>query len=389
MRVVIIGGGLAATRTVVELRRREVEADLTMLSAENVVPYDRPPLSKQALTGTAPPPLHDDWTALGVDQRLGVAATSLDTAARSVALSDGSTLAYDAVVIATGASPRPFPALSGPGVHVLRTDADARALAADARAAGRLTILGAGFVGCEVAATLRGEGLDVDLVEALPFPLSRVLGNAVGEHIAGLHAAAGVRLHLGSGVTSIRGEGAARVLVLASGVTVPAAAVLAAIGVAPETGWLAGSGVEVADGIICDEHGRTSVPGVWAAGDVARWRQPALGEAVRYEHWTSASDQGLAVAADLAGDPVPLVAVPYFWSDQYGTRWQMLGRSGPDHDVTLLRVGPGGDQLLAVYGKDGRFTAVLGGGVPRLVLRMRALLAEGATYDAALERARS
>jgi NADPH-dependent 2,4-dienoyl-CoA reductase/sulfur reductase-like enzyme len=230
---------------------------------------------------------------------------------------------------------------------------------------------------------------EVTLVEVLPTPLARVLGTEVGGVVAELHEREGVELRCGSPVLEARGEGPDRELLLGDGSTVGAEVVLVGLGVTPDTAWLIGSGVDVDDGVVCDATGRASLDGVWAAGDVARWWHPLYDAHVRMEHWTSAAAQGAAVAQAIVGKGEPLDEVPYFWSDQYRSKLQMLGRPDADDDVTLLQVGPNADKLLAVYGREGRVTGVLGISAARWVMRMRSLLAEQASYDEALTLARS
>jgi 3-phenylpropionate/trans-cinnamate dioxygenase ferredoxin reductase subunit len=388
--IVIAGGGLAATRTVEEARRLGLDSRIIVVCAEPHAPYDRPPLSKQVLRGERQEtPLREDWTGLDVELRLGRRAVALHPGDRTLLLDDGGTLDYDALVIATGARPRTLPGISGDGAHVLRTLEDSHALAGDIRRTGRLTIVGGGLIGCEVAASARGLGAEVTLLELLPAPLARILGDRVAAEIARMHEDAGVRLLCGRSVVEARGEGPERELLLSDGTTVQAPVVLVGLGVLPDTGWLDGSGVEVDNGVVCDATGRTSADGVWAAGDAARWEHPLFRTHLRMEHWTSAADQGVAVARDLAGDPSPLAEVPYFWSDQYGVKFQILGLPHPDDEVTFLRVGPAADKLLAVYGRDGAVTAVLGAGAPRWVLRMRPLIRDGAPYEQALAAARA
>src|SRR5215204_5117472 len=388
--IVVTGGGLAATRTVEALRRLEVDSSITVLCGEDEPPYDRPPLSKEVLRGERDEtPLRADWADLQVDLRLGVRAVALHPRDRNVLLDDGSTLTYDALVIATGAQPRRLPGISGPGAHVLRTLDNARALAEDVRREGRLTIVGGGLIGCEVAASARAMGAEVTLLELLPAPMARVLGPQVAAEVAEMHEREGVTLRCGLSVVEARGEGADRELLLSDGSTVPAPVVLVALGVTPDTGWLDGSGIEVDDGVLCDATGRTSIPGIWAGGDVARWQHPLFGTHVRHEHWTSAADQGVAIARDLAGQPAPLDEVPYFWSDQYRTKFQVLGSPHPDDDVALLRVGPDANRLLAVYGRGGRLTAVLGASAPKWVMRMRTQIRDGVPYDEAVAAAQA
>lgn len=386
----MVGGGLAATRAVEELRRLGCSNRVTLVGEEPHPPYDRPPLSKEVLRGERPDsPLREDWAELDVDLQLGRRAVALDLGARHVLLDYGAALTFDSLVIATGAAPRTLPGLAGPGVHALRTIEDARALAEDVRSAGRLTVVGGGFIGCEVASSARRMQAQVTLVELLPTPLARVLGTTVGAHLASLHEADGVQLRCGVAVVEAQDGTGPRQLLLGDGSTVDAEVVVVGLGVLPSTGWLEGSGLQLDDGVVCDARGRTSAPGVWAAGDAARWLQPSTGGHRRAEHWTSAADQGAAVARDLMGTGAPLDEVPYFWSDQCGVKLQVLGLPDADDDVELLRVGPDPGRLLAVYGRAGRVTAVLGASAPRFVMRLRPLLAAGASYDEALATARS
>lgn len=384
-RVVVVGGGLAAVHVVDELLRLDAPVEVVVVAEEEHPPYDRPPLSKQVLRdGQGATPLRKDWSDPRLDLRLGRRAVSLHPDQRTVLLDDGEQLAYDSLVVATGASPRSLPGLHGTGVHVLRTLDDALALRRDVLGTGRLTVVGGGFIGCEAASSARTLGADVTLVEVLSAPLARVLGHEVAAEVAELHRSAGVQLRCGVAVVEPQGAGDERRLLLSDGSTVEAGVVLVGLGVTPETGWLEGSGLEVDDGVVCDEHGRASVAGVWAAGDVARWWRPGLRADLRLEHWSSAAGQGRAVAADIAGSPVELDDVPYFWSDQHGVKLQMLGLPHPNDSATLLHVGAAGDRLLALYGRQGRFTGVLGVGAARFVMRLRPLLHEGATHEQAL-----
>jgi 3-phenylpropionate/trans-cinnamate dioxygenase ferredoxin reductase subunit len=389
-RAVVVGGGLAATRTVRELRRLGATGRITLVGAEKHLPYDRPPLTKDVLRGEREDTsLREDWSALDVELCLGRRAVALHADRSAVLLDDGAELPYDALVVATGATPQALPGLAGAGVHVVRTIDDALALRRDIVDTGRVTIVGGGFIGCEAAASAVALGARVTLVEALSAPLARVLGDRVADEVTALHAAAGVELRCRVSVVGSRSSDGRRQLLLSDGTTVDASVVLVGIGVLPEVDWLAGSGIAVDDGVLCDAYGRTSVPGVWAAGDVSRWFEPWSGGRERVEHWTSAADQGVAVARDIMGQGTPLDVVPYFWSDQYATKLQVLGRPRPDDDVTLLRVGPAGDRLLGVYGRDGRVTGIVGANAARWVMRMRSLIAASATYEDALALARS
>jgi 3-phenylpropionate/trans-cinnamate dioxygenase ferredoxin reductase component len=388
--VIVVGGGIAAKRIVEEYRRLGGDAAVTLVSAEQVPPYDRPPLSKQVLRGElGDTTLRADWRGWGVELRLGVKATALDPDRSVLLLDDGAVLPYDALVIATGADPRPLVGLQGEGVHQLRTIGDATALAADIRAHGHVTVVGAGFIGCEVAASARAMNARVTLIEALPAPLARVLGTDVGAEITRMNMAAGVDVRCGTAVSGTRAGTRGRDLLLGDGDTVRADVVVVGLGVSPATGWLEGSGLMIDDGIICDPRGRTSAPAVWAAGDVARWWHPLYHEHVRMEHWTSASEQGATVARDLLGRSEPLAQVPYFWSDLYDVKIQVLGHPRPDDDVELVRGPPSAGQPLVLYGRGGRLTAVLGISRPKDVMRMRSLLVEQVSMATAVTAAQS
>jgi len=230
---------------------------------------------------------------------------------------------------------------------------------------------------------------DVTLIEALPAPLARVLGRDVGAEIMRMNTAAGVDVRCGAAVSGTRAGTRGRELLLDGGGTIRADVVVVGLGVSPATGWLEGSGLIVNDGIVCDPRGRTSAPAVWAAGDVARWWHPLYREHVRMEHWTSASEQGATVARDLLGRSEQLAQVPYFWSDLYDVKIQVLGRPRPDDDVELVRAPLGAGQPLVLYGRGGRLTAVLGISRPKDIMRMRSLLAEQVSMGAAVAAAQS
>ena len=328
--VLIVGGGLAAQRAAETLRRRGHNGPIQMLCAEPLAPYDRPPLSKELLAGHGghadvalrPPHWHGDHD---VELLIGEAAVSLDPSTRRVVTTRGRRLGAQHVLIATGSEPRVLAQLDGySNVHTLRTLADAAALRAVIAPGARLAIVGAGFIGQEVAATARSAGAHATLIEALPVPLLRLLGPRLGEWFAGLHRDQGVDVALGVSVAAVHGAGRVDALALADGRLVRCDAVVVGVGVAPVTGWLRGT--PLANGSIpVDDLGRTELPGVYAAGDVAAMPGPDGGHE-RCEHWEAAVRGAVAAAHGILGLDPPPRPVPGFWSDQYGLRIQLVGR---------------------------------------------------------------
>ena len=385
MKILVVGASLAGVRAAEALRREGFDGELTIVGDEPHRPYDRPPLSKQVLAGTRTP---DDATldvdpAVAAEWRTGVRATALDLDARTVALDDGDTLPFDGVVLATGAAPRRIPGWPDlGGVHVLRTLDDCLALRADLTAApGRVAVVGAGFIGCEVAATARGLGLDVTVVEPLPAPCIRGLGEQMGGFVADLHRDHGVDLRLGAVVEGVDGTERVERLHLADGTTVDADVVVVGIGVSPVTDWLDGSGLAIDDGVVCDATCAAAL-GVVAAGDVARWDHPRHGS-IRVEHWDNAIEQGEHAArtllAHLAGGAgAPFAPVPWFWTDQFDRKLQLTGRPTPTSVVDVVEGSVEERKFLATYSDGGEVVAVLGVNMPAKVMRWRTQLA-GAT----------
>jgi len=378
--IVIVGGGLAAARTAEQLRRSEYTGPVTIVSDEVHLPYDRPPLSKEVLRkevdDTALKP-RDWYDENDITLRLGSAATGLDTGEQTLTLANGTVLGYDELVIATGLVPRRIPAFPDlEGIRVLRSFDESLALREHASAARHAVVVGAGFIGCEVAASMRGVGVDVVLVEPQPQPLAAVLGEQIGELVARLHRDEGVDVRLDVGVTEVRGEGHVDTVVLTDGTELPADLVVVGIGSRPATEWLDGSGIEVDNGVLCDEAGRTSAPNVWALGDVASWRDP-LGHQARVEHWSNVADQARVVVPAMLGQDVPSIAVvPYFWSDQYDVKIQCLGEPQATDIVHMIE--DDGRKFLAYYERDGVLVGVVGGGLPGKVMKARAKIAAGA-----------
>jgi NADPH-dependent 2,4-dienoyl-CoA reductase/sulfur reductase-like enzyme len=397
--ILVVGASLAGLRAVEALREDGYDGRLTVIGAEAVLPYDRPPLSKQVLAGTWEPervalsPVGATYDDLAVEWRLGQAATGLDLGAREVTLAGGSTVGYDGLVIATGARVRTLrdqPDLVG--LHTLRTLDDCLALKADLDARpGRVVVVGAGFIGSEVAATARGLGLEVTVLEALPVPLQRGLGDEMGALCGEIHRDNGVDLRLGTGVSGFDADGAGRVqrVRLADGSAVDAEAVVVGVGVTPATGWLEGSGLTLDDGVVCDET-CLAAPGVVAAGDLARWRNPRFGEVMRLEHWENAQDQGAHAARRLlAGDAATVethafAPVPWFWSDQYDRKIQVAGRTGSDADVAIVEGSTEERKFVALYGRAGRVVGVLGMNRPAPVVKWRKAIGDGMSWEEAL-----
>jgi 3-phenylpropionate/trans-cinnamate dioxygenase ferredoxin reductase component len=375
--IVLVGGGLAAARTAEQLRRSEYTGRITIVSDEVHLPYDRPPLSKEVLrkevddVALKPREWYDEKDIV---LRLGSAVTRVDTTAQTVTLDDGTVLGYDELVIATGLVPRRIPAFPDlEGIRVLRSFDESMALREHASAAHHAVVIGAGFIGCEVAASLRSVGVDVVLVEPQPTPLASVLGEQIGELVARMHRDEGVDVRLGVSVAEVRGQGHVDTVVLTDGTELTADLVVVGIGSRPATDWLEGSGIEVDNGVICDGAGRTSAPNVWALGDVASWRD-ATGHQARVEHWSNVADQARVVVPAMLGQDVPTnVVVPYFWSDQYDIKIQCLGE--PEATDIVHLVEDDGRKFLAYYERDGVLVGVVGGGMPGKVMKIRGKIA--------------
>jgi NADPH-dependent 2,4-dienoyl-CoA reductase/sulfur reductase-like enzyme len=391
-RIVVVGGSLAGLRAVESFRAGGYDGELVVVGAETHRPYDRPPLSKKLLAGDWEPDRielrkPDDLDSLDVTWRLGTPATGLDVESRRVIAADGTEIAFDGIVIATGSAPRRLPGQAGwPHVVELRTLDDALDLRARLREGNaRVVVIGAGFIGLEVAATARGLGNAVVVLEGAPAPLIRGLGAEMGAACAAVHADHGVEIRCGITVASIDARG----VLLGDGELVPGDVIVVGIGVTPVTEWLADSGLEIRDGIVCDSTLKAGVPGVYAAGDVARWPNLLFDEEMRVELWTTAADQGARAASNLLaaarGEPGESYApVPFVWSDQYDRRIQFLGRAAPDDDVLVVSGSIEERSFIALYGLAGRLHGVLGLSLPRLVMKFRLLLAQRATWDDAL-----
>jgi len=375
--VVIVGFGAAGLACAEALRQAGWAGRLTILSAETEPPYDRPPLSKQYLSG--------EWDArklllagekridaLGADIRWGRSAVAVDTAARVVVDDAGETHPYDGLVIAVGVQPVRIPGTDVPGMHVLRTREDADGLREALAADDGLLVVGGGFLGLEVAAGARELGKDVTVVEPLPLPLGTKLPEQVARRLVALHRAHGVEVLAGVGLSSVAlDDGRLSGVVLDDGREVPARTALMAVGARPRLAWLDGSGLVVEDGIVCDDHCRAASR-VWAAGDVARWQHRGLGRSIRLEHRMNATEQGRYVARDVLGlEDGPFVPTPFFWTDHFGVRVQSAGDPEPPVAAAFAEGDEGADSFLLEYRDDGRLLAGIGWNAPRSLVAVR------------------
>jgi 3-phenylpropionate/trans-cinnamate dioxygenase ferredoxin reductase subunit len=358
-----------------------------LIGDEPGLPYERPPLSKAVLRGESPPEsaqVHDDaaYAERDIELVAGRTVTSLDLAARRVLLDDGEPVGFTSAVLATGAAHRRLPIPGGDldGIHYLRTMADSIRLRDALHVGARVAVVGAGWIGSEVAASAREVGAEVVLVDPLAVPLQRVLGDRVGGIFARLHADHGVDLRLGTGVDGFGGAGTVDSVVLDDGTTLRVDLVVVGIGVVPRTDLAAAAGLPVDDGVVTDERLQTGEPGVFAAGDVASAWHPHYGRRLRVEHWANALNQGRTAGANVAAGGVAYDRIPYFFSDQYELGMEYVGLGQPDDDVTI-RGDEDARQLIAFWHRDGQVTAAMNMNVWDVVDDLRALVASRATVD--------
>lgn len=392
--LVVAGASLAGLRAVEGARKAGFDGAITLIGAERHLPYDRPPLSKAYLeTGPGRTPETPTFRTeevlsgeLGAELLLGERATGLDTHAKVVHLGDRE-IGYDALVIATGADARTLPGADRlDGVHTLRTLDDAIAVRAALDDGARTVVIGGGFIGSEVASGAIKRRVDVTVIEALPTPLARAVGDAMGATCASLHRRNGADLRCGAGVAAIEGDGSVERVVLDDGTTLPADLVVVGIGAAPATGWLVGSGLRLDDGVVCDETLCTGAAGVYAAGDVARWHNPTFGTLMRLEHWTSAAEQGARAAANAIAPEhaKPYSTVPYFWSDWYDSRIQFVGIADAD-EVRVVDGDLDADgRVVALYRSGDRIVGALTINGQALIMKFRGLIAKQASWNDAL-----
>jgi 3-phenylpropionate/trans-cinnamate dioxygenase ferredoxin reductase subunit len=360
---VIIGAGLAGAKAAEALRDEGFDGRIVLIGAEPELPYERPPLSKEYLRGEAPREkarVHEPgfYEAHGIDLLTGITAERIDVHGRRVELSVGDELRYDRLLIATGSEPRRLrlPGADLDGVHYLRDLADADALAARLRAGGRLVVIGAGWIGAEVAASARQLGLEVAIVEQAEVPLAHVVGAEIGQMFADLHRDNGVELHLGARLESFEGDGRVERVCLAGGRTLECDFVVVGIGVTPRTGLADEAGIAVDNGIVVGDDLETSVPGIFAAGDVANALHPFYGRPLRVEHWANALNQPATAASAMLGKPASYDRLPYFFSDQYDLGLEYTGFAS-DWDEVVLRGDLESREFVAYWLRDGRVLA--------------------------------
>jgi len=384
---VIAGAGLAGAKAAQTLREEGFDGRVVLLGAERERPYERPPLSKDYLrgeTGRDKVYVHDEgfYDAHDIELRTGAEVQSLDASSREVHIAGGERLRYDRLLLATGARPRrlDLPGAQLEGIHELRTVGDSDTLRERLQAAERLVVVGAGWIGCEVAASARQMGLEVDVIEPLPVPLERVLGTRVGGVFADIHADHGARVHLGLGIAGFEGTDRVRAVRTADGESIACDLVVVGVGVSPRTEIAQRAGIEVADGIVVDEYLQTSVPGVFAAGDVANASHPLLRSRIRVEHWANALNQGPAAARNMLGEQVVYDRIPYFFSDQYDVGMEYSGHAG-QHDEVVLRGDPRGREFIAFWLRDGLVRAGMNVNLWDVIDAIQALIRSSAPVD--------
>ena len=393
--VVIVGASLGGLRTATGLRRLKFEGRITLVGDEPHLPYDRPPLSKEVLAGEKQPadatlrPV-GFFEEQGIDLRLGSPAVGLDADARTITLGTGEALQYDAAVIATGARARRLPGVADiPAVYVMRTLDDSAAIRSSFDTARHLLVVGAGFIGSEVAASARSRGVDVTIIEAADQPLAMAVGAEVGERCAALHGLYGVELRCGVGGVGVEETPDGLSVGLSDGAEIPCDVVVVGIGVIPNIEWLEGSGIDLDRAVVCDRYLRTSLPGVYALGDLASWYNPLLRQRMRVEHWTNTVEQSTTVARNILNsfggdDPVAYSGIPYFWSDQYGHRLQLVGLASRD-EVVFVHDSPDEVSLMALYRRGDRFGGAFAIDRVGPLMKMRRLVLGQASFDEALE----
>ena len=384
---VIIGASLAGAKAAQTLREEGFDGKIVLIGEEPVRPYERPVLSKDFLQGKADADaafVHDPgyYDQHDIDLRLSTRVSGLEPRHREVVLASGERLGYDAVLLATGAAPRrlPVPGAGLAGVHYLRNLPDAERLRAAITGAARVVVIGAGWIGCEVAASARHLGADVAMVELGRLPLERVLGPELGAFYRDVHADHGVELHFGAGVEAVRGGDRVEQVQLTDGTALAADVVVAGVGVSPRVELAEAAGLALDNGIVTDEYLAASAAGVFAAGDVASAWHPVFARRIRLEHWSSALNQGPAAARNMLGSRTPYQQIPYFYSDQYDVGMEYSGYA-PGWDQVVFRGDPAGREFIAFWLKDGRVVAGMNVNVWDVADPIAALVAAGGRVD--------
>ena len=396
-RIAVIGASLAGLRAVEFIRRAKFGGHVVLIGDEEHLPYDRPPLSKELLRGEWEPERlalrRGSYDELNVELALGRRAVSLDTNAREIRLEGGDTVPFDGLVIATGGRVRELPDQPRlEGLHTLRTLDDSLAIRAALGSKPRVAVIGAGFIGAEVAASARQLGLEVTLIEALEAPLVQSVGPRVGRFVQEAHERRGDRVHCGRRVKAIHGTRRVQSVELEDGTTVACDLVVVGIGVSPSVSWLEGSGIVLEDGVRCDETLTSSVPRIVAAGDVASWYNPLFEERMRIEHWTNAVEQARHAVSTLLAEPGEAKAfesVPMFWSDQFDIKIQGAGRPRPTDELILAGGAPETEKLIALYGRAGRLVGAVAFNQPPKLIPLRMLIGKRGGVDEALRIAES
>jgi len=387
--LLIVGASVAGAKAAEGARRAGYDGRIVLVGAENERPYERPPLSKDVLRGERDAEttrVHDEgyYEEHDIELLTGRAVQTLDLGAAQARLDGGETVGFTTAVLATGAEPRrlPLPGAELDGVHYLRTRADSLRLGDAIRGGGRVAVIGAGWIGSEVAASARQLGAEVVLIDPEPLPLRRVMGDQVGEMFRALHAENGVALRLGTGVTELQGTGRVANVVLSDGRVEPADVVVVGVGVVPRVDLAASAGLKVDNGVLVDEHLETSAPGVYAAGDVASAWHAHYRTHLRVEHWANALNQGLAAGANAAGERTAYTRLPYFFSDQYDLGMEYVGYSQPGDDL-VVRGSLADRELIAFWHRDGVVSAAMNVNVWDVVEDLKGIVEGGARQDPA------
>ena len=405
-RVVIVGASLAGLNAAESLRTEGFQGTITLIGDERESPYDRPPLSKQLLTGDwdvdrLPLRSAAEFDALQLEFLNGRTAQALDVAGQQVLLDGDERVDFDGLIIATGARALRLPfGQQLNGVHVLRTQVDALRIRDELQPGARVAVIGAGFIGSEVASSARTRGLDVTMIEALSAPMIGPLGEELAGWAAELHAGAGVDLRMNAMVSDLIDHRQVEAVELEDGTKIEADTVVVGIGVRPNVEWLADSGLTTGDGVICDQYCRAA-PGIYAAGDVARWPNGLFGpfayaepqRTMRIEHWTNAVEQGMTAARNLLLESrgaalEPFSPVPYFWSDQHGLSIMASGITAPRDNFQLVHGTLESNRFAAIYGLRGYLSGVVAVGWPRMLRRYQGMIRDRTTWEEALATAR-